>query len=273
MAYYINGDRRNYFIEFGSGRPVVLLHGISNSGRAWAPQIAPLVEAGFRVIVPDHAGHGASARLDRPFSVSDIAADVLALLDHLSIEAADIIGLSLGGMVALEIALTQPRRVGKLIVANSFDTTATEEFRIMAEGWARTFRGEDGPVKRFEGIWPMNVNEAFRASEEGMKTYQVWHGLAATADGQSLAHVAEGIVGFDATARLDSLSMPVLFIAGEQDRMSPPAVSRRMADRVPDAGYVEIQGAAHISNADSAEVFNEAVISFLGAARTSTMSV
>ncbi|WP_237763023.1 alpha/beta fold hydrolase [Paenibacillus sp. A3] len=121
-----------------------MLHGISNSGRAWAPQIAPLVEAGFRVIVPDHAGHGASARLDRAFGVSDIAADVLALLDHFSIESADIIGLWLGGMVALEIALTQPRCVGKLIVANSFDTTATEEFRTMAEGWARTFCGEDG---------------------------------------------------------------------------------------------------------------------------------
>ncbi|EJS62866.1 alpha/beta hydrolase [Bacillus cereus] len=272
MAYYINGNRRNYFIEFGSGHPVVLLHGISNSGRAWAPQIMPLVEAGFRVIVPDHAGHGASAKLDRPIGVSEIAADVLTLLDHLSIEVADIIGLSLGGMVALEIALTQPQRVGKLIVANSFDTSATEEFRTMAEGWARTFRSEDGPVKRFEGIWPMNVNEAFRATAEGMKTYQVWHGLAATADGQSLANVAEGIVHFDATTRLASLSLPVLFIAGEQDKMSIPAVSRGMADGVPDACYVEIQGAAHISNADSAAAFNEAVITFLGIASASTTS-
>ncbi|MFU1793960.1 alpha/beta fold hydrolase [Paenibacillus azoreducens] len=270
MAYYINGNRRNYFIEFGSGRPVVLLHGISNSGRAWAPQITPLVEAGFRVIVPDHAGHGASAKLDHPLGVSDLAADVVALLDHLSIEAADIIGLSMGGMVALEIALTQPRRVGKLIVANSFDTTATEEFRTMAEGWARTFRGEDGPVKRFEGIWPMNVNEPFRASAEGVKTYQVWHGLAAAADGPSLAYVADGIVGFDATTRLASLSMPVLFIAGERDRMSPPVVSRQMTDRVPGARYVEIQGGAHISNVDSAAAFNEAVITFLGDGPAST---
>ncbi|WP_244965773.1 alpha/beta fold hydrolase [Paenibacillus alvei] len=197
IAYYMNANRRNYYIEFGSGRPVILLHAQQFRPRLGATDV-PLVEAGFRVIVPDHAGHGASARLDRPFSVSDIAADVLALLDCLSIEAADIIGLSLGGMVALEIALIQPMRVRKLIVANSFDTTATEEFRNMAEGWAKTFRDEDGPVKRFEGIWPMNVNESFRASVEGMKTYHIWHGLAATADGQSLAYVAKGIVGFDA---------------------------------------------------------------------------
>ncbi|WP_237763022.1 alpha/beta fold hydrolase [Paenibacillus sp. A3] len=118
----------------------------------------------------------------------------------------------------------------------------------------------------------MNVNEAFRASAEGMKTYQVWHGLAATADGRSLAYVAEGIVGFDATTRLASLSMPVLFIAGEQDRMSPPAFSRRMADRVPNERYIEIQGAAHISNVDSAVAFNEAVITFLGGAPTSVTS-
>lgn len=72
---------------------------------------------------------------------------------------------------------------------------------------------------------------------------------------------------------MSSLSMPVLFIAGEQDLMSPPAVSRRMANRVPNARYVEIQGAAHISSADSAAAFNEAVISFLGEVSTSTSLV
>jgi len=263
MAYYTSGKRRNYFIEFGAGRPVVLLHGISNSGRAWSPQIAPLVEAGLRVIVPDHAGHGASGKLDRPFSVSDLAGDVLSLLDHLALDSADVIGLSLGGMVAMEIALTHPERVRKLVVANSFYTTATDEFRTMAEGWATTFRSEDGPLKRLEGIWPMNVNETFRASSDGMKTYQVWHGLAATADGPSIAHVAEGIVGFDISTALASLSMPVLFIAGDHDRMSPPAVSQRMASQVSRSEYVEIAGAAHISNVDSADQFSKAVLAFL----------
>ncbi|OJY63338.1 MULTISPECIES: alpha/beta fold hydrolase [unclassified Rhizobium] len=263
MAYYYNDERRNYFIEFGSGRPVVLLHGISNSGRAWAPQIGPLVEAGFRVVIPDHAGHGASAKIGHPISVTDLALDVQTLLDHLKLDEVDIVGLSLGGMVALEAALTMPHRVRRLVVANSFDTTATDAFRDMAQGWAATFRSEDGPARRLEGIWPMNVNEAFRASEEGMRTYQVWHGIAATGDGHSIACVAEGIVGFDVRERLSLLAMPTLFIAGAEDRMSPPARSRRMADAVPSSRYIEIAGAAHISNVDSTADFNAAVISFL----------
>lgn len=263
MAYYENDGRRNYFIEFGSGRAVVLLHGISNSGRAWGPQITPLVDAGFRVIVPDHAGHGASGPVNHPFGVADIAVDVAALLGQLGIENADIVGLSLGGMVALQIAFDKPELVGKLVIASGFDTTATDEFRSMAEDWASIFRSEDGPVTRLERSWPMLVNEPFQSSCEGRRTYQIWHGIAATVHGPSLAYISEGIIGFDVARSLPSLQRPVLFIAGENDRMSAPAVSQRMADAVPHAQYIELAGASHISNVDSPESFNQALITFL----------
>ncbi|QRK07319.1 alpha/beta fold hydrolase [Archangium violaceum] len=250
-------------MEFGSGRPVILLHGISNSGRAWGPQIVPLADAGFRVIVPDHAGHGASGPVNRPWGIQDFTADVVALLAHLDIGNADVVGLSLGGMVALQLALERPELVGRLVVANSFDTTATPGFRSMAEGWAGMFRSEEGPVRRLERTWPMLVNDAFRASGEGRRTYQVWHGIAATAHGPSLAYVSEGIIGFDVTTRLASLKRETLFIAGEKDAMSPPEVSRRMAETVPHARYAELAEAFHISNVDAAEHFNRLLIPFL----------
>lgn len=78
MPFYTVQGRNNYYMEFGEGRPVLLLHGISNSGRAWGPQIHALVRMGFRVIVPDHAGHGASGRLNAPFSVDDLRWQVQA---------------------------------------------------------------------------------------------------------------------------------------------------------------------------------------------------
>jgi 3-oxoadipate enol-lactonase len=263
MGFYDCDGRKNYFIEFGRGTPVVLLHGISNSGRAWAPQVAPLVQAGFRVIIPDQAGHGASARLTRPFTVMDLARDVRVMLDTMGIDSADIVGLSLGGMVGLQLALSSPDRTRRLVVANSFPSSASAEFRLMAQSWAAAFRAEDGPVARLEATWPLNVNESFRSSEEGLRTYQVWHGVAATADGESLAHVAEGIVHFDVGDKLGSLTTPTLFISGGGDLMSPPAISRKMADAVPRAQYVEIEGAAHISNVDSPQQFNAAVVPFL----------
>jgi len=263
MAFYDSGSRRNYFIEFGDGEPVVLLHGISNTGRAWNAQLAPLVQAGYRVIIPDLAGHGASARVTQPLGVPALADDVVALLDHLSLPTVHMVGLSLGGMVAMRVTLKMPQRVRRLVVANSFETTDTDAFRDMARGWSTTFRREDGAVARLEATWPLNVNAAFRASAEGMRTYQVWHAIAANHDGESLACIAEGIAGFDVRDQLATLTMPTLFIAGSVDGVSPPALSHRMAARVPGAQCVELDGAAHISNVDSAEAFNTALLDFL----------
>ncbi|MGE4373293.1 MAG: alpha/beta fold hydrolase [Xanthobacter sp.] len=98
-------------------------------------QIPALVAAGYRVIVPDHAGHGASAYLTCPLGVAAIADDTEYLLAHLALECLDIVGLSLGGMVAMELALRHPAKIQRLVVANNFDNTATPEFRVMAEGW------------------------------------------------------------------------------------------------------------------------------------------
>jgi len=263
MPFYRIADRTNYYISVGQGHPVLLLHGISNSGRAWAPQLPALVAAGYRAIVPDHAGHGASDRLHTPFGVADIARDTEALLAHLDVDRFDVVGLSLGGMVAIELALRHPGRVRRLIVANSFDQTATPQFDAMAQTWARTFEQPRGPVLRFEQNWPTLVAPDFQASPDGLRTWQAWHGIAATTDGASLAHVARGIVGFDRAAHIAQLAMPALFIAGEFDRMSPPEISRAMAERAPLGEYQLLRGAAHISNADSAADFNHIMLRFL----------
>ncbi|WP_206240546.1 alpha/beta fold hydrolase [Novosphingobium terrae] len=263
MSFYTVGTRTNYYFSHGEGRPVLLLHGISNSGRAWAPQVPALVEAGYRVIVPDHAGHGASGALDGPFGVSDMANDTLALLDHLQIETADMVGLSLGGMVALELALRSPERFGRLVVANSFAATTAPQFKAMAQSWAAIFEQPHGPVLRLEQNWPSLVSPAFQATAEGLRTYQVWHGIAASADGPSLAHVARGITDFDCRERLADLAHPTLFLAGSEDRMATPTSIKTMADLAPLGQYREVEGASHIANVDSAQAFTGHMLEFL----------
>ena len=230
MAFYDTARRTSYFIEFGAGRPIVLLHGISNSGRAWGPQIAPLVEAGdrarscraWRVGQADGAHRRRRAR-GRYRSTA-----------HSSGYRACRSGWPpLVGMIALELALRDPERIGQLVVANSFDKTSTPVFHALAEGWATIFERPGGPVQRLEQSWPSLVCPAFQSTPEGLRTYQVWHGIAATADGASLAHVARGIGAFDVTERTASLAMPTLFMAGNLDGMSPPETSHRMAERAP----------------------------------------
>jgi pimeloyl-ACP methyl ester carboxylesterase len=119
MAYAsINGLQLYYEIH-GAGRPLVLLHGgLMTIELNWAPLLAPLAES-RRVIAVELQGHGHTADTDRPISIEALASDVVALLDHLEIGEADLFGFSLGGLVAYAVALGEPDRVGKLIVASA----------------------------------------------------------------------------------------------------------------------------------------------------------
>ncbi|UTH75509.1 alpha/beta fold hydrolase [Chromobacterium sp. IIBBL 290-4] len=263
MAYHTHQNRRLYYLDHGSGPAALLLHGICNSGRAWLPQLQALSSAGYRVIAPDFAGHGASSRLDAPYSVADLAADCVALLDHLDLPQAHIVGLSLGGMAAQQLALDAPSRVRSLTVACSFPSTASDEARQMLATWKQTLREPDGPLKRLEQSWPRNLNAAFRASPAGQALYWQWHAQAAQADGESQARICEGLADYHLADRLASIAAPAQYLAGECDEVSPPALGQWMASQVPGARFAILPGAAHVANVDSAAAFNDALLAFL----------
>jgi 3-oxoadipate enol-lactonase len=221
--------------------------------------------------VPDLPGHGASGQLSRQVRETDFADDTAALLAHLQIGKADFVGLSLGGIVALELALERPELVDKLVLANSFDAIRPE-LRQMLRQLASQLREADSPADLLEQGWADTVNESFRNSSDGRQTYQVWHGVDAAAHGPSIAYVAEGITNFNVTSRLSSLRHDVLIIAGERDMLSPPAISRGMADAIPNARYVELAGASHVSNGDSSDEFTREILKFLLGTKTSAGS-
>lgn len=243
--------------------PVILLHGITNSGRAWLQQLPMLVQAGFKVIIPDHAGHGSSDPIDHVYGVEFIANDTLALMTHLGLQKAHIVGLSLGGMVALQIATNDPERVDRLIIANSFGTFSTPVFCQLAASWKAHFLQIDGPLSRFDSSWPMLVTSAFRSTSIGIQFQQIFRAQAATASGQSLAFLCDGIVEFDVRSRLYSLRRKTMIMSGEQDLMSKPEIGEELARMIPDAIYTKLKNSAHLSNVDSAESFNREMHQFL----------
>lgn len=119
MAYAPVNGLDLYYERHGSGRPLVLLHGgLMTIDLNWAPLLEPLA-ATRQVIAVELQGHGHTADTDRPMTIGGLARDVVALLDHLSIADADLFGFSLGGLVACAIALGEPTRVGKLVVASA----------------------------------------------------------------------------------------------------------------------------------------------------------
>lgn len=263
MPYCERDGRRLHYEMLGQGRPVVLIHGFTNAGWSWMNQIAALVFAGYSVVVPDLYGHGLSDPATAETTVDDLARDVIALLDHLAIERASVCGLSLGGMIAQTLALEQPRRVERLVVANSrasFNDPATAD---LVAGWVEMFRQPGGPLKRFQATWPVMLNAVYRQSSAGQATYATWCRLAERHSGSSLANVALGMRAFDVAGRLGTIERPTLVIAGEEDKLFPPAIAREVSDAVPGAQFALIPGAAHISSLDSAGAFNELLLDFL----------
>src|SRR4051794_26405956 len=113
----VNGLRL-YVEMHGTGRPMILLHGGLGSGEMFGPILPTLAER-HQVIVPDLQGHGRTADIDRPLDVRLMADDIAALIDHLALDRPDVVGYSLGGGVALQVAIKYPAKVGRLVAASA----------------------------------------------------------------------------------------------------------------------------------------------------------
>lgn len=261
MPWITRDQRRLYCFEAGEGRPVVLLHGMALAGIAWVPQVPALIEAGFRVLVPDMVGHGASEAPDGRVGVPDLAADLAAILDAMDVADADLVGVSMGGTTALALAAAEPERFRRLVVVNSGPSTDLPDFERMLSGWAATLRGDDGPLALLSELWPFSVNPDFADSDEGKRTWQHWSAVNAAVDGAGMAFVMEGVAGFDGAHLLARIKAPTLFVGGSEDPSAKLMVE--LADKVEDGRYVEIAGAKHIANVDRSDSFTRQLLQFL----------
>ncbi|WP_342642654.1 alpha/beta fold hydrolase [Rhodoligotrophos ferricapiens] len=231
------------YIRAGHGEPLVLIHGVGMNAAVWQPQIERLADE-FDVIAVDMLGHGASSLPPDPASLSDFAAPILALLDHLGIERANLIGHSMGALVAQELALTAPERVNRLISLNAVFRRSPEQAKAV--------------LARAEGAAPAQDPDALAA------TLSRWFGNpvplplveSAALAGRALREVdpegylrtyrlfarADGAHG----ERLCELAMPALFMTGQHDPNSTPAMSAAMARLAPQGRCVIISGERHM---------------------------
>jgi pimeloyl-ACP methyl ester carboxylesterase len=133
MASYTARGLTLRYEQAGDGRPVILLHGMSNHCLAWAPQLDALAAAGWRAVLPDLAGHGRSDPVTERTTTEDLAGDVVALLDVLEVAAAPVCGLSLGGMVTQQLLVDHPERVtGALVVSAGTNLTFPAAEQVIA---------------------------------------------------------------------------------------------------------------------------------------------
>jgi len=240
--------------EAGSGGiPLVLLHGVGSDKSVWAPQLAHF-SAERRTIALDYPGYGESApALDA--TRDDFASAMWAALDQLGVGGAHLCGLSLGGVVAIAMHAQAPERCASLILADTFavhpegpaihdrsvEAARTIGMRALAETRVDALLGSAAtPTLRNEVIQTMAAIEP-AAYELGAAA--VW--LA------------------DQRERVAPIRGPVLILCGAEDRVTPPALSDDLKNRLPHAALVEIAGAGHLANAEQPAIFNRVLDAFL----------
>ncbi len=244
-----NGQALAY-VDMGprDGRPVLLVHGYTDSARDWFPLI-PYLSKGFRLIVVDLRGHGGSAKPECCYTRYDFAYDLKLLLDHLGIQRADVVGHSLGSMIAQIFAETWPERTGKLVLISSTGGPSSaptpEEARQRAaafdyRGAIRVLRDPIDPNSTFMVAWwssPTYVDPDFlrRQREDAARIpARVW-----------LAILDQGVGMSGLQATLPFLTAPTLLMWGEKDPIMLPEYRRTLVEALPQAEVKVFAGLGH----------------------------
>jgi len=248
---------RLHYREAGDGEPVVLLHGLGSSGRDWEYQIPAFAER-YRVIVPDLRGSGDSDKPPGPYRIADYAADIWALLDKLGIAEANLVGLSMGGATAFEMAATRPERVRRLVVVNCPPSFAIDSPRKAFEVGMRLAVVRCLGMERMAAI----VGRRLFPEPSQAELRTEFERRYAANDKRHYLWALRSLPGWQVLNRLERITCPALMVAAEHD-YTPVAAKRAAVARLPDGHLAVIRDSRHGTPIDRAEEFNRLVLDFL----------
>ena len=240
--------------------PVLLMGGSLGTNLAmWDPQLPALT--GRRVIRFDHRGHGRSPAPPGPYSIADLGADVLALMDRLGIDRADYCGLSIGGMTGQWLAINAPERIARLVlICTSPDTLNRDAFRDRA----RTVREAGSTEVVADAVVANWFTEPYAAAHPDVIARH--RRMIVDTPVEGYAACCEAVGGHDVRAGLSQITAPTLVIAGAQDRAIPPSQGEAIAAGVPGSRLQILDPAAHIASVERADAVNALIAQHLGGA-------
>jgi aminoacrylate hydrolase len=260
MPHVSIGDADIFYEEQGQGPALMLVPGLGGQGAFWAPQVRDL-SRDFRVIVHDHRGAGRSTHSRIRYSVDQMAADTIALMDRLGIERAHYVGHSTGGAMGQTIAQDHPDRLLSLVLSATWPGQdayfrrcfETRKELLLHRGFESYLRASVVMLRPPRWI---SENDAALAEEMQRLT-------AAPPPAEVLASRIDAIVAFDRRARLGEIRCPTLVVVAADDALTPPFYSEELAARIPDAKLVVLPTGGHfVPNLLPVE-YNRAVGDFL----------
>jgi 3-oxoadipate enol-lactonase len=230
----------------GSGEPLLLIQGMSGTHVAWGEPLMADLERTFDVIAYDHRGVGRSSAVADPFTLVDLADDAAGLLDALGLDSVHVMGISMGGMVAQELALRHPGRIRTLTLGCTYcgGPEGSLAAQSVIERLTAGMTSGDRELAIRTG-YEVNVSAAFAAQEAN---YEAFHAMATTLPVPVAVIMLQmqAIAAHDTSARLGELTVPTLVIHGDEDQMLPVANGRLIASLIPGARLEELPGVGHM---------------------------
>src|SRR5438105_2243335 len=266
MGTFTFGGLAVHYLDEGAGaRTVLFVHGFPFRASMWEPQIPVVVEAGRRAVALDLPGFGGSdVPADRSaYSIDGYADVVAALVDHLGLGRVVLVGLSMGGYIALAVAGRRPDVLAGLVLADTRadpDTPAGRQARSDQQAVVEE-RGDVTPL--VDGLLDRVLAEASPGRLEAAARLGAM--MRSTAPVAWIGALEAMKQRPDRTDGLAAISVPVLVVVGEGDVIAPPEVAETMAKAIPGAHLEVVPDAGHVANLENPDVFNRALTDFLAA--------
>ena len=257
----LNGIER-YYEETGGGDPLLLINGLGGTSLDWEP-LLPALGARFRVVTSDNRGVGRSAAPPGPYTTRQMADDAAALLAHLGVARAHVVGSSLGGMIAQELVLAYPALVDRLVLYGTFARPRP----AVTDPWL-TFVAQVAdrldPVAATLAWLPWLFTPAFLADPERVEAALAWQ-APYPAPAHGIAAQTEAVRHHDTLDRLARIAAPTLVLVGTEDVVTPVYYSRELAERIPEARLQVLERGGHSAIWEDPAAGAEALLAFLAA--------
>lgn len=263
MPFCFVDGKRLYYTERGIGPPLLLIHGLGSSTRDWAAQVDHFFDH-YRVLRIDLCGHGRSEQGDDPYSIARFARDVAVFLRKRDAVPAHVMGLSMGGMVALELAAGAPQLLRSLVVVNS---VADMRLHTWHDVWFYVSRRATVQLLGMRRVGQLLARKLFvKPSQKDLrrKFIRRW----AQNDKQAYLRSVDAIMRWSVVDRLKDIDVPTLLVSSDED-YTPVSAKRHIVGQMPNAELAVIEDARHALPVERPKTFNAIVDNFLDRCRQS----
>lgn len=252
-----NGDVNIRYDKCGQGQPILFIHGLGSSGRDWEYQVAHFRNT-CQVITVDVRGHGQSDKPPGPYSVPLFAADVAALIEILEIAPVDVVGISMGGMIAFQLAVDRLDLIKRMVIVNSSPELVPRTFKDRLLIYQRFVIVRILGMRKMGDVLSKRLFIKPEQEELRQQLVERW----AENDPRAYRDTMRALVGWSVVDRLETINCPILVIAGDED-YTPLEAKKAYVSKLPNARLKIIEDSRHATAVEHPQQFNSIVSSFL----------